>query len=147
MLMYLSLIFKIRLIFVHLLIVHVPCVFPCFLGSKTSSFYVCNYAACNILLSRSTSLMFVFSPMLDKGCRLHNIRRCPRVTEVSSDLGMFSVLCVLVLSLLHIIIRLILNGFSFQGNHPDDKQPVILKLAKVGFSIRHRRTIASVPKV
>ncbi|KAG8367113.1 hypothetical protein BUALT_Bualt16G0038800 [Buddleja alternifolia] len=32
------------------------------------------------------------------------------------------------------------------GNHPDDDQPVILKLAKVGFSIRHRRTIASVPK-
>ncbi|KAI3458916.1 hypothetical protein Pfo_015579 [Paulownia fortunei] len=32
------------------------------------------------------------------------------------------------------------------GNHPDDGQPVILKLAKVGFSIRHRRTIASVPK-
>ncbi|KAL2532678.1 DNA topoisomerase [Abeliophyllum distichum] len=32
------------------------------------------------------------------------------------------------------------------GNHPDDDQPVVLKLAKVGFSIRHRRTIASVPK-
>ncbi|XP_011094464.1 uncharacterized protein LOC105174160 isoform X1 [Sesamum indicum] len=32
------------------------------------------------------------------------------------------------------------------GNHPDDGQPVILKLAKVGFSVRHRRTIASVPK-
>ncbi|KAK6136137.1 hypothetical protein DH2020_030110 [Rehmannia glutinosa] len=32
------------------------------------------------------------------------------------------------------------------GNHPDDGQPVILKLAKVGFSIRHRRTIAPVPK-
>ncbi|KAJ7966032.1 DNA topoisomerase [Quillaja saponaria] len=32
------------------------------------------------------------------------------------------------------------------GNHPKDGQPVVLKLAKVGFSIRHRRTIASVPK-
>ncbi|XP_057769931.1 uncharacterized protein LOC130989828 isoform X3 [Salvia miltiorrhiza] len=32
------------------------------------------------------------------------------------------------------------------GNHPDDSQPVILKLAKGGFSIRHRRTIAPVPK-
>ncbi|KAF3446490.1 hypothetical protein FNV43_RR11669 [Rhamnella rubrinervis] len=32
------------------------------------------------------------------------------------------------------------------GNHPDDGQPVILKLAKVGFAVRHRRTIASVPK-
>ncbi|XP_073272829.1 uncharacterized protein [Primulina huaijiensis] len=32
------------------------------------------------------------------------------------------------------------------GNHPDDDQPVILKLARVGFTIRHRRTIASVPK-
>lgn len=36
---------------------------------------------------------------------------------------------------------------SLQGNHPEDGQPVIIKLAKVGFSIRHRRTIASVPKV
>ncbi|XP_075490325.1 uncharacterized protein LOC142528921 isoform X3 [Primulina tabacum] len=33
------------------------------------------------------------------------------------------------------------------GNHPDDDHPVILKLARVGFTIRHRRTIASVPKV
>ncbi|KAL7244394.1 hypothetical protein ACSBR1_016608 [Camellia fascicularis] len=32
------------------------------------------------------------------------------------------------------------------GNHPDDGQPVVLKLAKFGFSIRHRRTIAPVPK-
>ncbi|KAK9281256.1 hypothetical protein L1049_004152 [Liquidambar formosana] len=32
------------------------------------------------------------------------------------------------------------------GNHPEDGQAVILKLAKVGFSIRHRRTIAPVPK-
>ncbi|KAH6774666.1 DNA topoisomerase [Perilla frutescens var. hirtella] len=32
------------------------------------------------------------------------------------------------------------------GNHPDDNQPIILKLAKGGFSIRHRRTIAPVPK-
>ncbi|BAT74274.1 uncharacterized protein HKW66_Vig0003750 [Vigna angularis] len=32
------------------------------------------------------------------------------------------------------------------GNHPKDGQPVILKLARVGFSVRHRRTIASVPK-
>uniref|UniRef100_A0A2C9W4N1 DNA topoisomerase type IA zn finger domain-containing protein n=1 Tax=Manihot esculenta TaxID=3983 RepID=A0A2C9W4N1_MANES len=32
------------------------------------------------------------------------------------------------------------------GNHPKDGHPVILKLAKVGFAVRHRRTIASVPK-
>ncbi|KAM7493321.1 hypothetical protein LguiB_027930 [Lonicera macranthoides] len=32
------------------------------------------------------------------------------------------------------------------GNHPDDGQPVVLKLAKYGFSIRHRRTNAPVPK-
>ncbi|KAF1883707.1 hypothetical protein Lal_00012624 [Lupinus albus] len=32
------------------------------------------------------------------------------------------------------------------GHHPDDGQPVILKLAKVGFSVRYRRTIATVPK-
>ncbi|KAH6831010.1 DNA topoisomerase [Perilla frutescens var. hirtella] len=32
------------------------------------------------------------------------------------------------------------------GNHPDDDHPVILKLARVGFTIRHRRTIAPVPK-
>ncbi|KAF5743415.1 hypothetical protein HS088_TW09G01484 [Tripterygium wilfordii] len=32
------------------------------------------------------------------------------------------------------------------GNHPKDGHPVLLKLAKVGFSVRHRRTIASVPK-
>ncbi|KAA8528204.1 hypothetical protein F0562_035545 [Nyssa sinensis] len=32
------------------------------------------------------------------------------------------------------------------GNHPEDGQPVILKLAKFGFSIRHRRSIAPVPK-
>ncbi|KAG8656725.1 DNA topoisomerase 1 isoform X2 [Manihot esculenta] len=33
------------------------------------------------------------------------------------------------------------------GNHPKDGHPVILKLAKVGFAVRHRRTIASVPKL
>ncbi|XP_022731856.1 uncharacterized protein LOC111286244 isoform X5 [Durio zibethinus] len=32
------------------------------------------------------------------------------------------------------------------GEHPKDGHPVILKLAKVGFSVRHRRTNASVPK-
>lgn len=32
------------------------------------------------------------------------------------------------------------------GNHPDDGQPIVLKLAKFGFTIRHRRTIAPVPK-
>ncbi|KAL4285227.1 hypothetical protein GQ457_16G006790 [Hibiscus cannabinus] len=32
------------------------------------------------------------------------------------------------------------------GEHPKDGQPVILKLAKFGFSVRHRRTTASVPK-
>ncbi|KAK3015931.1 hypothetical protein RJ639_005746, partial [Escallonia herrerae] len=32
------------------------------------------------------------------------------------------------------------------GKHPEDGQPVVLKLAKLGFSIRHRRHIAPVPK-
>lgn len=32
------------------------------------------------------------------------------------------------------------------GNHPADGQPVILKLARFGFTVRHRRTMASVPK-
>ncbi|XP_051119971.1 uncharacterized protein LOC127243826 isoform X2 [Andrographis paniculata] len=32
------------------------------------------------------------------------------------------------------------------GKHPDDNQPVILRLGRVGFVIRHRRSIAPVPK-
>ncbi|ONK76430.1 uncharacterized protein A4U43_C03F27810 [Asparagus officinalis] len=32
------------------------------------------------------------------------------------------------------------------GNHPDDEHPVFLKHSKFGFSIKHRRTIAPVPK-
>ncbi|XP_048438037.1 DNA topoisomerase 1 [Pyrus x bretschneideri] len=32
------------------------------------------------------------------------------------------------------------------GKHPADGQPVILKVSKVGFAVRHRSTIASVPK-
>ncbi|CAN0859444.1 DNA topoisomerase 1 [Linum grandiflorum] len=32
------------------------------------------------------------------------------------------------------------------GNHPKDGHPILLKLAKNGYSVRHRRTIASVPK-
>ncbi|XP_024031658.1 uncharacterized protein LOC21402780 [Morus notabilis] len=32
------------------------------------------------------------------------------------------------------------------GTHPDDGQPVILKLAKGGFTVRHRRNSATVPK-
>ncbi|PIA63322.1 hypothetical protein AQUCO_00200976v1 [Aquilegia coerulea] len=32
------------------------------------------------------------------------------------------------------------------GNHPDDGVPVYIKIASRGFSIRHRRTIAPVPK-
>lgn len=36
---------------------------------------------------------------------------------------------------------------SDQGTHPEDGQPVLLKLSKSGFTVRHRRTIATVPKV
>ncbi|XP_022982096.1 uncharacterized protein LOC111481040 isoform X2 [Cucurbita maxima] len=32
------------------------------------------------------------------------------------------------------------------GHHPKDGQPVILKIAKAGFTIRHRHTMASLPK-
>ncbi|KAH9617248.1 hypothetical protein KSS87_010770 [Heliosperma pusillum] len=32
------------------------------------------------------------------------------------------------------------------GNHPVDGQPVVIKISKVGFTIRHRRNIAPVPK-
>ncbi|KAG6706212.1 hypothetical protein I3843_07G206400 [Carya illinoinensis] len=32
------------------------------------------------------------------------------------------------------------------GNHPKDGQPVVLRLAKLGFTIRHRRSNAPVPK-
>ncbi|KAL9226931.1 hypothetical protein vseg_002687 [Gypsophila vaccaria] len=32
------------------------------------------------------------------------------------------------------------------GNHPEDGQPVVIKISKVGFTIRHRRNIAPVPK-
>ncbi|XP_024005076.1 uncharacterized protein LOC18030190 isoform X1 [Eutrema salsugineum] len=32
------------------------------------------------------------------------------------------------------------------GTHPEDKQPVVLKLSKSGFTVRHRRTMATVPK-
>ncbi|KAF2542516.1 hypothetical protein F2Q68_00029126 [Brassica cretica] len=32
------------------------------------------------------------------------------------------------------------------GNHPEDGQPVFLKLSKSGFTVRHRRTMATVPK-
>ena len=36
---------------------------------------------------------------------------------------------------------------SWQGNHPKDGQPVIIKIARVGFTFRYRCTIATVPKV
>ncbi|KAL9227170.1 hypothetical protein vseg_002894 [Gypsophila vaccaria] len=32
------------------------------------------------------------------------------------------------------------------GNHPVDGRPVVIKISKEGFTIRHRRTIADVPK-
>ncbi|KFK29709.1 hypothetical protein AALP_AA7G168600 [Arabis alpina] len=32
------------------------------------------------------------------------------------------------------------------GTHPEDGQPVLLKLSKAGFTVRHRRTMATVPK-
>ncbi|XP_023536595.1 uncharacterized protein LOC111797719 [Cucurbita pepo subsp. pepo] len=32
------------------------------------------------------------------------------------------------------------------GNHPKDGQRVLIKITKAGFTVRHRRTIASVPK-
>lgn len=44
-------------------------------------------------------------------------------------------------------IILIYLFLDYQGSHPKDGEPVILKLAQVGFCVRHRRTIASVPKV
>ncbi|ANM66865.1 DNA topoisomerase, type IA, core [Arabidopsis thaliana] len=33
------------------------------------------------------------------------------------------------------------------GTHPEDGQPVVLKLSKSGFTIKHRRNMATVPKV
>ncbi|KAM0904678.1 hypothetical protein ACQ4PT_017862 [Festuca glaucescens] len=33
------------------------------------------------------------------------------------------------------------------GNHPDDEHPVLMTHSKAGFSVRHRRTLAPVPKV
>ncbi|KAI0518728.1 hypothetical protein KFK09_006164 [Dendrobium nobile] len=32
------------------------------------------------------------------------------------------------------------------GNHPDDGHPVFLKHSRIGFSIKHRRTVSQVPK-
>ncbi|KAL0922036.1 hypothetical protein M5K25_005995 [Dendrobium thyrsiflorum] len=32
------------------------------------------------------------------------------------------------------------------GNHPDDGHPVLLKHSRIGFSIKHRRTVSQVPK-
>ncbi|KMT17790.1 hypothetical protein BVRB_2g035360 [Beta vulgaris subsp. vulgaris] len=32
------------------------------------------------------------------------------------------------------------------GNHPVDSQPIIIKISKTGFTVRHRRNIAPVPK-
>ncbi|KAJ6807002.1 uncharacterized protein M6B38_106945 [Iris pallida] len=32
------------------------------------------------------------------------------------------------------------------GNHPDDEHPVLLRHSKFGFSVKHRRTVAPVPK-
>ncbi|KAK1605754.1 hypothetical protein QYE76_029427 [Lolium multiflorum] len=32
------------------------------------------------------------------------------------------------------------------GNHPDDEHPVLMTHSKAGFSVRHRRTLAPVPK-
>jgi hypothetical protein len=34
-----------------------------------------------------------------------------------------------------------------QGKHPDDEQPVMMTHSKAGYSVRHRRTLAPVPKV
>ncbi|XP_058070721.1 uncharacterized protein LOC131219541 isoform X2 [Magnolia sinica] len=32
------------------------------------------------------------------------------------------------------------------GSHPQDQEPVSLRVSKIGFSVRHRRTVAPVPK-
>lgn len=89
--------------------------------------------------------------ILDKGCKLHHFRRCPWLIAISNNLGTFLMHSLFFLLIFYFFTsygtQFILNVFPFQGNHPDDDQPIVLKLAKGGFSIRHRRTIAPVPKV
>ncbi|KAG6608215.1 hypothetical protein SDJN03_01557, partial [Cucurbita argyrosperma subsp. sororia] len=38
-------------------------------------------------------------------------------------------------------------SITLEGHHPKVGQPVILKIAKAGFTVRHRHTMASLPKV
>ena len=55
-----------------------------------------------------------------------------------------------MISIYGCVFRLVLDlniWYLSQGNHPKDGQPIMLRLARAGFSVRHRRTIASVPKV
>lgn len=44
-------------------------------------------------------------------------------------------------------LELIICELYSQGNHPVDGQTIEIKISKSGFTIRHRRSIASVPKV
>lgn len=37
--------------------------------------------------------------------------------------------------------------FYFQGTHPVDGQPIVIKISKAGFTVWHRCDIAPVPKV
>ncbi|GMH10739.1 hypothetical protein Nepgr_012580 [Nepenthes gracilis] len=62
----------------------------------------------------------------------------PKRTSVSQMKDVDSITLEDALELLRYPIQL--------GNHPADGMPVVLKIAKMGFTIRHRRHIAPVPK-
>lgn len=82
---------------------------------------------------------------LDKGGGFYYHRGCSWAVSISCDVGMSSLLEHLFFIFLVTNMRNL--SVIMQGNHPKDGQPVILKLSKVGFTVRHRRTMASVPKV
>ncbi|XP_026402469.1 uncharacterized protein LOC113298041 [Papaver somniferum] len=62
----------------------------------------------------------------------------PKRASVSKIKGVDSITLDEALELLRYPITL--------GNHPEDGQPIELKLGKFGFTVKHRRTYASVPK-
>lgn len=124
-----------------------------------SFFFVFFFSLCALCMAnapcfflKSVIFIFTWNHFSDKGCRFNYPWRCSGVNALSCDIGLFSILLCWVLFPLHhrwthSLVLCICVLISFQGNHPEDGQPVIIKVARVGFAVRHRRTIASVPKV
>ena len=120
----------------------------CVLSWK-QGFCLCDKNLCNSLISYEFWIKSGSLCLPDKGQEFYYSRCCYWSFTLPNYLGIFtfSERMMYVFFSFSIHLYSLLLSTTWQGKHPKDGQPVIVKIARVGFTVRHGRTIASVPEV